>query len=107
MTTPIGGVGPRAGIGLDIAGEGAIRPGGALPTQPQRDAFTDTLARVLTEVSGSTDSANDLQQRFLRGEPVEIHQVMAATEEAGLAVEMLVAVRDKVVDAYRQLVSLN
>ncbi|MHB0948496.1 MAG: flagellar hook-basal body complex protein FliE [Gemmatimonadaceae bacterium] len=105
MTAPIGGIGPRQGLGLDIAGEGAAR--GALSTPTQRDAFTETLSRVLNEVSGSTDSANDLQQRFLRGEPVEIHQVMAATEEAGIAVEMLVAVRDKVVDAYRQLVSLN
>lgn len=105
MTAPIGGVGPRHGLGLDIAGEGISR--GALSTPTQRDAFTETLSRVLDEVSGSTEAANDLQQRFLRGEPVEIHQVMAATEEAGIAVEMLVAVRDKVVDAYRQLVSLN
>jgi flagellar hook-basal body complex protein FliE len=46
-------------------------------------------------------------QRFMRGEPVELHQVMAAAEEAGIALEMLVELRNKLTDAYRTLVNMQ
>lgn len=115
MTTPISGgfgagrLGGTAGIGqqrpfgLDIAGEGA-GPGidSSSPT-----SFSESLKRALSDVSASQDGAQELQDRFVRGEPVELHQVMAATEEAGIALEMLVQLRNKAVDAYRTLVSMQ
>jgi flagellar hook-basal body complex protein FliE len=45
--------------------------------------------------------------RFVRGEHVEMHEVMAATEEAGIALEMLVELRNKVTDAYRSLINMQ
>jgi flagellar hook-basal body complex protein FliE len=46
-------------------------------------------------------------QRFMRGEPVELHQVMAAAEESGIALEMLVELRNKFTEAYRTLVNMQ
>ena len=45
--------------------------------------------------------------KFLRGDPVELHQVMAAGEEAGIALEMMVELRNKFTDAYRTLISMQ
>lgn len=70
-------------------------------------SFGDTLKRALGEVSSAQDNATDQMQRFLRGEPVELHQVMAAAEEAGIAVEMLVELRNKFTEAYRTLVNMQ
>ena len=70
-------------------------------------SFGDTLKRALGEVSSTQDNAPDHMQRFLRGEPVELHQVMAAAEEAGIALEMLVELRNKLTDAYRTLVNMQ
>jgi flagellar hook-basal body complex protein FliE len=70
-------------------------------------SFGDTLKRALGEVSSAQDNATDHMQRFLRGEPVELHQVMAAAEEAGIALEMLVELRNKLTDAYRTLVNMQ
>ncbi len=70
-------------------------------------SFGDTLTRVLNEVSATQDRASDAVGRFVRGEPVELHQVMAATEEAGIALEMLVELRNKVTDAYRTLINMQ
>lgn len=70
-------------------------------------SFGDTLKRALGEVSSTQDNATDRMQRFLRGEPVELHQVMAAAEEAGIALEMLVELRNKLTDAYRTLVNMQ
>ncbi len=118
MTAPIGGfggglggfggpqgpgspVGPRK-LGLDIAGENG------LPGQSQNGpSFGDTLKRALGQVSETQDVAQDYIQRFVRGEPVELHQVMAATEEASISLEMLVELRNKVMDAYKTVMSMG
>ena len=70
-------------------------------------SFGDTLKKALGEVSSTQDNATDQMQRFMRGEPVELHQVMAAAEEAGIALEMLVELRNKFTEAYRTLVNMQ
>jgi flagellar hook-basal body complex protein FliE len=70
-------------------------------------SFGDLLKKGLTDASQMQDDSKDLIARFLRGEPVELHQVMAASEEAGLAVDFLVQVRNKVTDAYRSIMNTS
>lgn len=70
-------------------------------------SFADTLTRAVNDVSDAQDRSSDMVQRFLRGEPVELHQVMAATEEAGIALDLLVELRNKVTDAYRTLINMQ
>ena len=71
------------------------------------NSFGDTLKRAINEVSDARDASSDLTQRFANGENVELHQVMAATEEAGLALDMLIEVRNKVIEAYRSVISMQ
>lgn len=68
-------------------------------------SFRDLLVRGLNDASQLQDDSKDMIAAFLRGEPVELHQVMAASEEAGLAVEMLVELRNKLTDAYRAVMN--
>jgi flagellar hook-basal body complex protein FliE len=107
MTAPISGFGGAGGprrIGLDIAGEGGI----ARFKQPaDAPSFGDSLKRAIGEVSSQQDTAQDYVQRFVRGEPVELHQVMAAAEEAQLSLEMLVELRNKMMDAYKSVVNMG
>ena len=107
MTAPIngfgGGIGPRR-IGLDVAGEGGFR---LQQGQTDGPSFGDTLKRALGEVSSAQDNAQDYVQRFVRGEPVELHQVMAAAEEAQISIEMLVELRNKLTDAYKSVVNMG
>ncbi len=107
MAAPISGVGPgqvrspgiqqtdRGGFRIPVAG------GGSGPS------FADTLEEALGEVSQLQAEAQDAIQAFLRGDPVEIHDVMAATEEAGIALEMLIEVRNKVMEAYRTVINMQ
>jgi flagellar hook-basal body complex protein FliE len=107
MTAPIGGFGgpgPRR-IGLDIAGEGGI--GRAKGAPADGVSFGDTLKRALGEVSSAQDKAQDSIQRFVRGEPVELHQVMAAAEEAQISLEMLVEMRNKLMEAYKTVMNMS
>ena len=108
MTIPIGGISsrlPGAGglTGLDIGARQQVpvidRAGG--PT------FGETLTRAINEVSDAQDASAELAGKFMRGENVELHQVMAASEEAGISLEMLVEVRNKVTEAYRTLINIQ
>jgi flagellar hook-basal body complex protein FliE len=69
--------------------------------------FGDLLARAMGDVNQLQDTKADLITAFLRGEPVELHQVMAAAEEASLSLELLVETRNKLTDAYRTLMNLQ
>lgn len=71
------------------------------------NSFGKTLTRALNEVSDARDKSSDLTTRFANGENVELHQVMAASEEAGLALDMLIELRNKAVEAYRSVISMQ
>ena len=102
----MGGFGGGLGIGgLDTGRQTvpAIRGGGGAGGA----SFEDTLKKFVTDVSAQQDAADDLQGKFLRGENVELHQVMAASEEANLSLELMVELRNKVTEAYKTLVSIQ
>jgi flagellar hook-basal body complex protein FliE len=104
------GQGPLGGMGGGIGGiggdSGAIQvPAGA--GAKDGPSFGDTLKQFIGGVSDAQDASSELRGQFLRGENVELHQVMAAGEEAGIALEMMVELRNKVTEAYRTLVSMQ
>ena len=107
MTDAIRGVG-MAGAGA--AGVQQTDRGGLriqLPGSDEGPSFADTLERALGDVSDLQETARDSISAFLRGDPVEIHEVMAATEEAGIALEMLIEVRNKLTEAYRTVINMQ
>ena len=77
------------------------------PESSEGPSFGDTLKKFVGDVSSAQDAATDLQGRFLRGDNVEIHQVMAATEEASLSLDLMTELRNKVTEAYKTLVSIQ
>jgi flagellar hook-basal body complex protein FliE len=70
-------------------------------------SFEDTLKQFVNHVSDQQDVSADYIGRFTRGEPVELHQVMAAAEEASISLDMLVEVRNKFLDAYHSVISMQ
>jgi flagellar hook-basal body complex protein FliE len=105
MSNPIGGIGSAiARTGMDTGAK-------QIPVLQDRGtngtSFGDTLKGLVNNVSDQQDVAADYAQRFARGEPVELHQVMASAEEASISLEMLVQVRNKFQDAYRTLISMQ
>lgn len=100
MSSPIRPDGPRL-TPLDRAVDRFELPA------PSGPSFADTLARVVNDTHQMQADATDLIGRFVRGEPVELHQVMAASEEAGIALEFLVEMRNKLTDAYRTVMNMQ
>jgi flagellar hook-basal body complex protein FliE len=100
-----GGLGPAGGQGIGDTGARQVpvfKDGGAPGT-----SFADSLTKAINGVSDNQDKASDTLNAFLRGDNVELHQVMAATEEAGISLQMLIEVRNKFADAYRSLTNMQ
>jgi len=70
-------------------------------------SFTEVFKRVVNDAGALQDESKDLIGAFLRGEPVELHQVVAASEEAGISLQLLVELRNKLTDAYRAVMNLQ
>ncbi len=66
-------------------------------------SFTEALRGLLREVEQSDARATELKRRLLTGEPVELHEVLLATEKAHLAFQTLLAVRNRLLEAYQEL----
>ena len=94
-STGIGQTGDRAAITVPVTRDGPAAP------------FGDLLTKALGDVSQAQDHAAETLGAFLRGEPIELHRVMAASEEAQISLQMLIEVRNKFLDAYRTLTSMQ
>jgi len=70
-------------------------------------SFGDLFKRAINDTSGLQADAKDMIGAFLRGEPVELHQVMAASEEAAISLELLVEIRNKLTEAYRSVMNVS
>ena len=101
MTNGIEGVGRAA-----VSAQGVERAGSPIEMDGE-NSFADTLKKALGEVSQMQDNAQDAIGAFLRGEPVELHEVMTAAEEAGIALDMLIEIRNKLTEAYRTVMQMQ
>jgi flagellar hook-basal body complex protein FliE len=69
--------------------------------------FAGLLAEAVGRVGELQGEADGELRRLLAGEPVELHRVLLAAEEAGLASQLLMSVRNKVVDAYQEVMRMQ
>jgi flagellar hook-basal body complex protein FliE len=68
----------------------------------ENSGFLDTLKEKLNEVNDKQLEADDLTQKFIKGEEEDVHKVMLSTEEAKLSLELAVQIRNKLVEAYQE-----
>ena len=70
-------------------------------------SFADVFKKTLNDASDLQAESQRLIEAFVRGEPVEIHEVMAAANEAAISLELLVEIRNKLTEAYRTVMNMQ
>lgn len=70
-------------------------------------SFSQILMDQLEEADKLQKSSDRLTEAFLIGEPVEIHEMMIAAEKADLAIRQTVEIRNRVIDAYKQITNMQ
>ncbi|GBC98989.1 Flagellar hook-basal body complex protein FliE [bacterium HR17] len=73
------------------------------PTTQVVKAFTEALRGLLQEVDEQDAQAAELKRRLLVGEPVQLHELLLAAEKAHLSFQLLLSVRNRLLEAYQEL----
>lgn len=71
-----------------------------------QESFSELLGNAIDSVNQTHRESASMQQAMLDGEAVELHQVMIAAEKSSLSTELLLQVRNRLVNAYNQLVNM-
>ena len=69
--------------------------------------FSDLLTDAVGQVSQLETQAQATAAGLMTGSGVDVHQAMIATEKASMAFELALAVRNKAVQAYQQVMSMQ
>jgi len=71
------------------------------------DAFSNILTSTIDNLQGLQNQANDTAQKFMAGENDEIHDIALAGQQAELSFELGLQVRNKVVNAYQEIMKMQ
>lgn len=79
-----------------------------------RDAEDDSFGAVLSSIMDHVNETNDLTNKaesaeiqFALGKSDNTHDLMVAESKASVALQYTVAVRDKIIEAYREIMQMQ
>jgi len=77
------------------------------PEKNNGNSFQNTLAELVNDVDNQIKDSDRLTEDFAVGKNNNIHEVMIAAEKAGLSVKFLMQIRNKLLDAYQEIMRMN
>lgn len=95
-----------------------LKARGYLPIEQQRGvpiaekigetpSFGDTLSEYVQDVNALQKDSSAQVEKLVTGEPVDIHDVMIAAEKAKTSFSMLMELRNKALDMYREVIRIQ
>ncbi|MCC6729235.1 MAG: flagellar hook-basal body complex protein FliE [Chthonomonadales bacterium] len=82
---------------------GAPQPPLHVEEPAEGKSFGEFLGEALGGVNAAQSNSASMVQRFASGERLDIHDVMIAMEQASTAMALTVQVRNKLVEAYQEV----
>ena len=70
-------------------------------------AFFDVFMEALGKTNESQLEAEKIANEFAAGKTENIHQVLIAAEKADIALQFTMQIRNKIMDAYNELMRIN
>ncbi len=98
------------GIG-SIKSLGSVDPraayGGVGKVQDPPKSFVDQLKNAMTEVNDLQTRRETMVEQMVTGEATEVHDVMIAAKESQLAFELLLEIRNKLLESYQEIMRMQ
>lgn len=88
---------------INKIGLSGIKPINTNANNEKETDFRAVLNEQLNKLNDKQVEADNYINDLISGKDVNLHQVMIATEEARLSLELAVQIRNKVVEAYKEL----
>ncbi len=88
-------------------GAAASQPAAGIAGQSGGGSFTDMLGDALSRLNGQLAQSDASMSAFASGQSADIGTVMLQMQEASLGLKLGVQVRDRLLDAYRDVMRLQ
>jgi flagellar hook-basal body complex protein FliE len=94
---------------MKIGGLTGINTSKLLNIQPKEDKkeVENLFANLINEVKETQKESSEMTKQFIAGENIEIHEVMIAGEKAKTSLQLLMEVRNKTLDMYKELTRMG
>ena len=91
-----------------LAAQARQQPGAAdAAAQAGKPDFGDLLRQSIDKVNATQGAARTLAQQFESGDPnVDLTEVMVSLQKASISFKAMTEVRNKLVDAYREIMNM-
>jgi flagellar hook-basal body complex protein FliE len=91
----------------DILPVAPLAPTGAAPKSSGASDFQGILKDAIHRVEISRTSANEAVEQFVTGENQDLHSIVLKTQRASLDFDLLLQVRNKVVQSYQEIMRMQ
>lgn len=71
------------------------------------ESFADSLKKAVNTVDALQKDADVKMQELATGKSQNIHETMIAAEKADIALKLMVQVRNKIIDAYQEIMRMQ
>ncbi|MFJ8234365.1 flagellar hook-basal body complex protein FliE [Ureibacillus sp. NPDC094379] len=78
----------------------------ATPFQAQQ-SFANTLKDAIAAVNDQQITSDNLTNKLIKGQDVELHEVMIASQKASITLNTTIEVRNKVIEAYQEIMRMS
>lgn len=85
---------------------GEARPGVEIGGARQ-EGFYDLMKEFAADVNDLQFEAGSAIDMLVTGEAADVHQVMVAVEQAGIALDLMLEIRNKLLEAYQELIRMQ
>lgn len=76
-------------------------------TENKTEGFSEIFKNQLEEVNKLQNTSDKLTNQLVTGEVEDVSQVMVAAQKASLSLQLTVQVRNKVVEAYQEVMRMQ
>jgi len=92
---------------MSVSPVGEVRLSDVEGNRPSGKGFGELVKDFISEVNALQKKADLAAGQLVTGEAENLHQVMLAVEKASLALSLMVEVRNKVLEAYREIMRMQ
>lgn len=76
------------------------------PAEAQ-NSFASFLKDAINSVNDAQVNSDQMTEKLARGEKVDLHQVMIASQKANITMQTTLEIRNKVVEAYQEIMRMQ
>lgn len=84
----------------------SVKGASTTPFEAQK-SFASVLKESINNINQSQLDADNMTQKLVNGENVDLHQVMIAQQKANITLQAALEVRNKVIDAYQEIMRMQ